>query len=246
MNTLPHAQEPKTIVALDFDSIHPTRNLVAQLNPKLCRLKVGPVLFTRYGPALIEELIKQQFSVFLDLKFHDIPQTVAEACRAATELGVWMMTLHIAGGPAMIEMSLQAIDKVNSSKKPLLVGITALTSLDENDLRAIGITESVEEYVMRLAKLGIQCGLQGVVSSAKETPFLKKALGNTAIFVTPGIRLKSDEASDQKRILTPKDAVLNGADYLVIGRSITQAQNPLLKLQEINQEIKEVFCPERA
>jgi orotidine-5'-phosphate decarboxylase len=227
----------KIIVALDLENIQQTRQLVAGLDPKMCRLKVGPVLFTRYGAALIEGLVSQQFSVFLDLKFHDIPQTVSEACRVAVDLGVWMLSLHIAGGPAMLESVRQVMEKSQAATKPLLVGITVLTSLDEHDLQLLGINEKVEDNVLRLARFGMAHGLDGVVSSAKEVAMLRSALPKHSVLVTPGIRLKEDANSDQKRVVTPKEAIDNGADFLVIGRSITHATNPLQQLEMISKEV---------
>lgn len=232
----------KIIVALDLENIQEVRRLVSGLHPSLCRLKIGPVLFTRYGPALIEELMKQGYAIFLDLKFHDIPNTVAEACKAAVDLGVWMISLHISGGRAMLDAVHKIIRQSHALTKPLLIGITVLTSFDEQDLHAIGINAKMNDQVLRLAQLGMNCGLDGVVSSAQEVRQLRKTVPQ-ALLVTPGIRLKEDKAADQKRVFTPKEAIEQGSDFLVIGRSITHAENPVQRLETIIQEIQKLDEP---
>lgn len=230
-------KSPQIIVALDYSSIDEARRLIKKLNPNLCRLKIGKIMFTRYGPAFIKELIDQGFDIFLDLKFHDIPQTVAGACVAAAELGVWMTNVHIQGGQAMLQAAYSALKNLPDDRRPLLIGVTILTSLEQNDLKSMGITDNLEDIVLRFATMAKEIGLDGVVCSAKEATLLRKKLGEDFLLVTPGIRLASDKQEDQKRILTPEAAISAGADYLVIGRSITQADRPLALLKDIQQSI---------
>lgn len=230
---------PRIIVALDYSSLDDARQLINKLNPKLCRLKVGKIMFTRYGPDFVRELINKGFDVFLDLKFHDIPQTVAGACLAAAELGVWMMNVHVQGGQAMLRAASEILKQLPDEKRPLLIGVTVLTSLEESDLKNIGINENLEDVVTRYATIAKDSGLDGVVCSAKEAVILRKKLGKEFLLVTPGIRLATDDKQDQKRILTPKAAVSAGADYLVIGRSITQADDPVSLLHRIQKDIND-------
>ena len=211
-------------------------DLVYKLDPALCRLKVGKELFTRCGPALIEQIQKKAFDVFLDLKFHDIPATVAGACRAAADLGVWMINVHAAGGERMLEAAREAVDQQH--RRPLLIAVTVLTSLRDADLRQVGVEKPVAEQVLDLARLTAACGLDGVVSSAQEATRLKKELGKDFILVTPGIRPAGSAQDDQRRIMTPAEAIKAGSDYLVIGRPVTQAVDPVKVLREINEEIK--------
>lgn len=232
------SRSPRVIVAIDFPSIEPARKLVAQLNPKLCHLKVGSVLFTHYGPALIEEWQNLGFSIFLDLKFHDIPQTVAGACRAAAELGVWMVNLHMSAGQDVLLAAREEMSIFPASKRPLLIGVTVLTSLNENDLRTIGVNSDLPAYVLRLATMAHVAGLDGVVCSPLEIALLRTTLKKPFVLVTPGIRLTSESNDDQKRIATPKAAISAGADYLVIGRPITQAEDPLRVLESIAADIQ--------
>ena len=220
--------DSKVIVALDFADEKSTMNLVDRLEPGLCRLKIGKELFTRCGPDLVRRIIDNGYDVFLDLKFHDIPNTVANACRAAADLGVWMLNVHALGGPAMLAAARAALSSPDS---PLLIAVTILTSSSEEDLRAVGIESGTTDMVVQLATLSKQQGLDGVVCSARETTELKRVLGNEFVLVTPGIRLPTDEADDQKRIVTPADAIRQGSDYLVIGRPITQASDPIQKLK---------------
>jgi orotidine-5'-phosphate decarboxylase len=223
------------VVALDYASPEPALELVAGLTPDLCRLKVGKELFTRGGPALVETLQQKGFEVFLDLKFHDIPNTVAAAVRAAAELGVWMVNVHASGGRRMMEASCEALQGL--AHKPLLIAVTVLTSMSDADLAELGYSESAAERVQRLAALAADCGLDGVVCSALEAPELRRSRGEGFCLVTPGIRLAGDAAGDQRRVVTPADAVANGADYLVIGRSITAAADPLAALQRVHAEL---------
>ncbi len=228
---------PRVIVALDFPVVELARHFVGRLDPKLCRLKVGITLFTQEGPAFVEELMKQGFDVFLDLKFHDIPMQVAGACKVAAEIGVWMMNVHTLGGKEMMLAAHEAI--ATYSPRPILLGVTILTSSTEEDLIPVGIEHPIKSLVPQLAKLAQRSGLDGVVCSSQEALLLRETLDHSFILVTPGIRLPDDQADDQKRILTPKAAVRAGADYLVIGRPITQAADPIAVLEKINHEISE-------
>ena len=223
------------VVALDYPSAQPALELVEQLRPGLCRLKVGKELFTRSGPALVEELQRRGFEVFLDLKYHDIPNTVAAAVRAAAELGVWMVNVHASGGRRMMEAAAEALQGI--THRPLLIGVTVLTSMGDDDLRELGYTQGAGERVLSLAALAADSGLDGVVCSAQEAPALREQRGGDFCLVTPGIRLAGDDAGDQRRVLTPAQAVAAGADYLVIGRSITGASDPLAALQRVHAEL---------
>lgn len=229
----------RVIVVLDYPSTREAMKLVDRLDPALCRLKVGKELFTAAGPALVESLVQCGFDVFLDLKFHDIPNTVAGACRAAARLGVWMVNVHASGGRAMLMAAREAMDS-SGAHQPLLIGVTVLTSLSDKNIHEIGFHGSVEENVSRLAALAHDCGLDGVVCSAQEAVRLKRERGTAFRLVTPGIRLAGDQAGDQVRVVTPIDAVKMGADYLVIGRSITHAVDPLATLQRINSELQQI------
>ena len=225
--------DPRIIVALDFSSAEDALKLVNRLEPRLCRLKVGKELFTAAGPQLVEKLMHKGFDVFLDLKFHDIPNTVASACKAAASLGVWMVNVHTLGGRKMLMAARNAITQ-GSTK---LIAVTLLTSMDQNDLTDIGLQGSPEQIVERLAQLANDCKLDGVVCSALEAAHLRQQTGKDFCLVTPGIRPSGGQADDQKRITTPRQAIQNGADYLVIGRPITQATDPLLVCQQLHTEI---------
>ena len=225
----------RIIVALDFDNRADAMTLLDKLSPQSCRVKVGKELFTRFGPDLVREVQQRGFEVFLDLKFHDIPNTVAKAVAAAAELGVWMLTLHASGGEAMMRAAREAL--ADSEHKPLLVAVTVLTSMAEEDLMAQGIARATEEQVQRLAAIAQESGMDGVVCSASEAASLRKLLSENFLLVTPGIRPAGDAADDQKRIVTPGDAVHAGSNYLVIGRPITRARHPDVKLQTILEEI---------
>jgi orotidine-5'-phosphate decarboxylase len=220
------------IVALDYDNAPAALALAEKLDPTLCRVKVGKELFTRTGPALVEQLQQRGFELFLDLKFHDIPNTVAAAVRAAAELGVWMVNVHASGGRRMMEAAREAIDR--SEQQPLLIAVTVLTSMSAEDLQELGHTETPEQRVLSLARLSQDSGMDGVVCSAQESALLRAQCGQHFSLVTPGIRLAGDDAGDQRRVVTPQDAMANGSDYLVIGRSITQAADPIATLQEIH------------
>lgn len=223
------------VVALDYPSAAPALALAQCLSPQLCRLKVGKELFTRSGPDLVEALQQHGYEVFLDLKFHDIPNTVAGAVRAAADLGVWMVNVHAGGGRRMMEAAVEALSGFD--RRPLLIGVTVLTSLSNADLAELGYTESAGERVVRLAALAADSGLDGVVCSALEAPELRAARGPDFCLVTPGIRLAGDDPGDQRRVVSPADAIARGADYLVIGRSVTGAEDPLAALQRVHAEL---------
>ena len=228
--------DPKIIVALDFSSTEQVFAFTDRVDPGLCRLKVGKELFTHAGPDLVRSLVEKGFDIFLDLKFHDIPNTVAKACTAAAELGVWMMNIHASGGRPMMEAAYEALTK-RKGRRPLLIGVTVLTSLDRNDLNEMGILSSPAEQVLRLARLAQVSGLDGVVCSPQEVKVLRGELGKKFLLVTPGIRPAGSDRGDQKRVMTPVDAIQAGSNYLVIGRPITQADDPVMVLNTINQEI---------
>ena len=221
----------RIIVPLDVPDADAALALAARLDPKLCRVKVGKELFVAEGPDVVSRLQERGFEVFLDLKFHDIPNTVAGACRAAARLGVWMMNVHASGGEAMLRAAREAVASV--ARPPFLIGVTILTSLSESDLGHVGYSGSMDENVERLARLSRACGLDGVVCSAREAQLLRKATGDDFLLVTPGIRLAGDKAHDQSRVVTPEEAVRLGASYLVIGRSITGARDPAEVLESI-------------
>ncbi|MFQ3353947.1 MAG: orotidine-5'-phosphate decarboxylase [Polaribacter sp.] len=223
------------IVALDYDNKHSALTLADRLDPKYCRVKVGKELFTAAGPAVVKELSDRSFDVFLDLKFHDIPNTVAKALSAAADLGVWMANVHASGGSRMMSAAKQALD--NSGSDMLLIGVTVLTSMDTSDLEEVGIKRTLSDQVLHLASMTKDSGLDGVVCSAQEARTLKEALGEDFKLVTPGIRLANSAADDQRRIVTPADAMALGSDYLVIGRPITQSADPLATLLEINRSL---------
>ncbi len=227
--------DPKVVVALDYPDGQSARELVARLDPALCRLKIGKELFVRSGPELVREFANAGYDIFLDLKFHDIPNTVAAACAAAADLGVWMVNVHAGGGRKMMEAAREAIEK--SGTETLLIGVTILTSLAQEDLAEIGFSGTPEENVRRLAALADASGLDGVVCSAREAAVLKSERGVDFKLVTPGIRPAGSAVGDQQRIMTPADAIRAGADYLVIGRPITQAESPVGILREIESEI---------
>lgn len=228
----------KVIVSLDFPEGQQALSLCQKLEPASCKIKIGKELFTREGPALVEKLIEQGFDVFLDLKYHDIPNTVASACRAAADLGVWMLNVHASGGRAMMEAAREALEQ--SSNKPLLIAVTVLTSMSEEDLKELGVNRSVDEQVLMLANLAKSSGLDGVVCSAKEANRLSSELGNEFCLVTPGIRPANTSSDDQKRIMTPAEAINAGSHYLVIGRPITKADDPLAALNSINAELESI------
>jgi orotidine-5'-phosphate decarboxylase len=225
--------DPKVVIALDYDSKKTALDFIDQLDPTTCRLKIGKEMFTNFGPDFVKQIVDKGFDVFLDLKFHDIPNTVAKAVKAAADLGVWMVNVHASGGRRMMEAA-KAILEPYGDKAPLLIAVTVLTSMDESDLKELGIELSTLEQVKRLATLAKSSGLDGVVCSSYEVSELKAQLGKEFKLITPGIRPEGSEAGDQRRIKTPKQAIDSGSDYLVIGRPITQATNPAQVLMEIN------------
>ncbi|MEL4437972.1 orotidine-5'-phosphate decarboxylase [Shewanella algae] len=227
--------ETPIVVALDFDNKFKALQLIDKLDPSMCRLKVGKEMFTLFGPQLVKEIHDRGFDLFLDLKFHDIPNTVAKAVTAAAEMGVWMVNVHASGGLAMMEAARRALLPYGDNA-PLLIAVTVLTSMSDDELKLIGVEGSAEDQVRRLARLTQKAGLDGVVCSARESSMLKAELGADFKLVTPGIRPAGSDAGDQKRIMTPAEAMAAGSDYLVIGRPITQA-DPLATLQAIHQSL---------
>ena len=228
-------KDSRIIIALDFSSEKQVLDFIAQLDPAMCKLKVGKELFTLAGPPLVRQLIDRGFDVFLDLKFHDIPNTVARACKVAADMGVWMLNVHALGGRNMLLAAREALE--GNENRPLLIAVTILTSMGQQDLQEIGLSGSPEDNVLRLAALTKDASLDGVVCSSHEVTSLRQDLGEAFTLVTPGIRPAGSEAGDQKRITTPTDAIQAGSNYLVIGRPITQASDPVQTLQTINSEI---------
>ncbi|MGC9386969.1 MAG: orotidine-5'-phosphate decarboxylase [Hydrogenovibrio sp.] len=227
--------DPKVIVALDFACVSQAHEFVAHLTPGSCRLKVGKELFASGGPQLVERLVAQGFDVFLDLKYHDIPNTVANACKVAADLGVWMLNVHALGGRRMMEAAKEAVSQ--TAQPPLLIGVTILTSMAQADLTEIGLTGTPADQVFRLAGLAKRSGLDGVVCSAHEAAALRSELGADFCLVTPGIRPADSAQDDQRRIMTPNEAIQAGSSYLVIGRPITQAKDPVAALDAINRSL---------
>jgi orotidine-5'-phosphate decarboxylase len=227
--------EPRIVVALDFPAEAPALALAGRLDAGRCRLKVGKELFTRLGPGFVERLATLGFQVFLDLKFHDIPSTVAAACAAAADLGVWMTNLHASGGRRMMEAAAERL--AQRANPPLLIAVTVLTSLDASDLAEIGCPGEPAQRVLSLARLTRDAGLDGIVCSPQEAAMVRGQLGADFVLVTPGVRPASAAAGDQKRVMTPREAVRAGADYLVVGRPITAAPDPLQALAAIEREL---------
>ena len=227
--------ESRIIVALDFSSEKQVLEFTSQLEPSMCKLKVGKELFTLAGPELVRQLIDSGFDVFLDLKFHDIPNTVARACKVVADLGVWMLNVHALGGRDMLVAARETLD--TSSNRPLLIAVTILTSMGQEDLQEIGLSGTPEDNVLRLANLTKEAGLDGVVCSSREVANLRQTQGEAFTLVTPGIRPAGSETGDQKRIMTPVDAVQAGSNYLVIGRPITLSNDPIQTLHTINTEL---------
>ena len=229
-------QEARVIVALDFDDAAKAMALVDQLDPAACKLKVGKEMFTLFGPELVKSLIAKGFDIFLDLKFHDIPNTVAKACKAAAEMGVWMVNVHASGGMEMMKAAKKAIAG-SSHPQTKLIAVTVLTSMDQAQLNDVVPEVSPAEQVKKLAQLTADSGLDGVVCSAKEAVMLRETHNDEFLLVTPGIRPAGADVVDQKRVMTPVDAIDAGVSYLVMGRPITQAENPLAALQAVNQSL---------
>lgn len=229
---------PRVIVALDYPEAAPALALAARLDPASCRLKIGKELFTAAGPALVEALQRQGHGVFLDLKFHDIPNTVAGAVRAAAGLGVWMVNVHASGGRRMLEAAREALSTLHNP--PLLIAVTVLTSLERADLVETGLDVDPAEQVERLTRLARDCGLDGVVCSAQEASRMRALTGPAFRLVTPGIRPACTEAGDQRRTMTPAAALAAGADYLVVGRPVTAAPDPALALGALLESISNI------
>ena len=234
-------QDKPIIVALDYPDAASALAMASRLDPALCRVKVGKELFTAAGPDVVRQLAGRGFDVFLDLKYHDIPNTVAGACRAAAKLGAWMLNVHASGGEAMMRAAREAV--AGSARVPLVIGVTVLTSLGDEDLAQVGFRSNANDTVLRLAKLARQSGLDGVVCSAREAPLLRAALGPAFALVTPGIRLPGGDKGDQERIVTPAEAIGLGADYLVIGRPITASADPVATLRQIRESIAPATTP---
>lgn len=224
------------VVALDYENQQEALELVAKLDPNLCRLKVGKEMFTHFGPSFVQQLQQRKFEVFLDLKFHDIPNTTAKAVKAAADLGVWMVNVHASGGRRMMEAARDILQPYGANR-PLLIAVTVLTSMEQADLADLGLDVTPDQHVKRLALLTKQAGLDGVVCSAQEAAMLKQACGADFKLVTPGIRPSFAAADDQKRIMTPAQALAVGVDYMVIGRPITKAVDPLAALTQIYSEL---------
>ncbi|HEY7773638.1 MAG TPA: orotidine-5'-phosphate decarboxylase [Marinagarivorans sp.] len=220
-----HPVTSPVVVALDVDNERACLALAEQLSPELCRLKVGKELFTRCGPAIVEKLQAMGFEIFLDLKFHDIPVTTAKAVKSAAELGVWMVNVHASGGMRMLEAAKESL--ANMQQAPLLIGVTVLTSSTQDELHQLGITRTPQEQVLHLAAMTQRAGLDGVVCSAQEATALRQQNGNDFVLVTPGIRPAGSDHQDQRRVMTPQEAMAAGSHYLVIGRPITQAPEPI-------------------
>lgn len=230
------SNDQRIIVALDYNDQNKALAFVDQIDPALAKLKVGKEMFTYFGPQFVKQLIDRSFDVFLDLKFHDIPNTVARAVTAAADLGVWMVNVHASGGSKMLTAAKKALESYGKDA-PYLIAVTILTSIDQAELKTIGIDRDLTSQVELLAQLTKNSGLDGVVCSALEAPRLRKALGDDFLLVTPGIRPLNSSVGDQSRIVTPKQAIINGSSYMVIGRPITQAENPLQALKAIIAEL---------
>ena len=224
------------LVALDVATEEELLKLVDQLDPSECRVKVGKELFTLFGPKVLDILHQRGFEVFLDLKFHDIPNTVAAAVRAAAERGVWMVNVHASGGSAMMKAAREALQPYGD-KAPILIAVTVLTSMGENELSELGVERSAAEQVSHLARLAQDSGMDGVVCSAQEAEKLRAERGDGFLLVTPGIRPRDSASDDQQRIATPEDAVRMGSNYLVVGRPISRAAEPLAALRDINRAL---------
>ena len=228
--------DSQVIIALDFSSEKQVLEFTSRLEPSMCKLKVGKELFTLAGPDLVRKLVDNGYDVFLDLKFHDIPNTVARACSVAADLGVWMLNVHALGGRNMLLAAREALE-TRPHNRPLLIAVTILTSMAQEDLQEIGLNGDPQENVLRLASLTREADLDGVVCSSREVAKLRRTQGEAFTLVTPGIRPAGSAAGDQKRIMTPVDAVQAGSNYLVIGRPITQSPDPVKTLQTINAEL---------
>ncbi len=227
--------DPRIIVALDCATEQQALAMARRLTPDLCRLKVGLELFVAAGPGVVDRLIALGYDVFLDLKLHDIPNTVARACEAAARLGVWMLNVHTLGGSRMLRAAREAVDR--GQQRPLLTGVTILTSHSQQDIADIGLSATPAEQVASLARLARQAGLDGVVCSPREAAALRREFGAGFLLVTPGVRPADAALDDQRRVMTPAEAVAQGADYLVIGRPVTGADNPGKVLERVHEQV---------
>lgn len=232
--------EKALIVALDYANADQAMEMASQLDPQLCRVKVGKELFTRVGPTLVSTLANKGFDVFLDLKFHDIPNTVAKAVLAAAESGAWMVNVHASGGGEMMQAARDSLGTVPESQRPLLIAVTVLTSMSESELHSLGVKRALVDQVTHLASMAADCGMDGVVCSAREAGAIKASCGEGFLTVTPGIRPEGSDLGDQKRIMTPSQAVAGGSDYIVVGRPITAAENPMGVVEAIQRELDSV------
>jgi orotidine-5'-phosphate decarboxylase len=226
----------RIIVALDYADQKQALNFIARTSPELCKLKVGKELFTRYGPRFVESLVAKGFDVFLDLKYHDIPNTVRQAVYAAGQLGIWMVDVHALGGVSMLEAAREGIEMIGVNR-PYLIAVSLLTSMSKTDLQQLGIEQEPQAFVERLARLAIDSGLDGLVCSAREAKGLRAILGDAPLLVTPGIRPEGSAGDDQQRIATPHRAIADGASYLVIGRPVTQHPDPSEALRSISASL---------
>lgn len=228
---------PRIIIALDYSTLDTTLALTEKLNPQRCRLKIGKELFTHYGPKIVEILINDGFDIFLDLKYHDIPNTVARACKAAADLGIWMINVHALGGRAMMTAAREAINETHD--RPLIVAVTLLTSMDQITFKQIGLQGNIENTVLRLANMADDSGLDGVICSGYEATKLRRQHGNNFQLITPCIRPINSNKGDQYRVMTPMQAITAGSNYLVIGRPITKSPDPIYALETIEQSISQ-------
>ncbi|MCP5437875.1 MAG: orotidine-5'-phosphate decarboxylase [Chromatiaceae bacterium] len=235
-----NANDPRVIVALDFAAASSAMDLLDRLDPAQCRVKIGKEMFTRAGPTFVERVAARGFEIFLDLKYHDIPNTVAAACAAAADMGVWMMNVHASGGRKMMTAAAERLAKVDD--RPLLIAVTILTSLGQEDIAEIGYQGTPADNVRRLAALAQDSGLDGVVCSPLEVAPLRTDRAATFLLVTPGVRPAGAATDDQKRVMTPGDAIRAGASYLVVGRPVTGAPDPLASLAAINAEVAEALA----
>lgn len=230
-------------MALDVPDRAQAQGLAERLDPRHCRVKVGKELFTRSGPGVVEWLVDRGFEVFLDLKFYDIPNTVYRACKAAASLKVWMLTLHAGGGREMLKAAVDAVNEF--AGRPLLAGVTVLTSMSAADLRDVGITDDVATQVLRLGRLALDAGADGLVCSALETEMLRREFGPAPVLVTPGIRPAGISGDDQDRVASPAQAIRAGSSYLVIGRPVIRADDPLQALRDIEAEVSAASVQQR-
>ena len=226
--------DPKVVVACDFNQLSDLHNFVDKVSPELCKLKIGKEMFTYFGPQAVKPLVDKGFDVFLDLKFHDIPNTVSRAIKASCNLGVWMVNVHASGGKQMLLAAREAVD--SSSNKPILIAVTILTSYDNSSYQELGFKNNLLDQIAYLTTLSENSGMDGIVCSANDIRSIKPLVKEKFQFVTPGIRLANSD-DDQKRVTTPEDAIIQGSNYLVIGRPITSSEEPAALIEKINQKI---------